>query len=64
MTVKDIILEAGGLTDAAYPQKIEIARLIYRDTVTSQDVRASEIIRYKRDRRFIISIKKCSIKTL
>ena len=44
MTVKDIILEAGGLTDAAYPQKIEIARLIYRDTVTSQDVRASEII--------------------
>jgi protein involved in polysaccharide export with SLBB domain len=44
MTVKDIILEAGGLTDAAFPQKIEIARLISRDTVTAQDVRASEII--------------------
>jgi len=44
MTVKDILLEAGGLTDAAYPQKIEIARLIYRLTVTAQDVRASEII--------------------
>jgi protein involved in polysaccharide export with SLBB domain len=44
MSLKDIILMAGGLTDAAYPQKIEIARLISRDTVTSQDVRASEII--------------------
>jgi len=44
LSLKDIILQAGGLTDAAYPQKIEIARLIYRDTVTSKDVRASEII--------------------
>lgn len=44
LTLKDIILQAGGLTDAAYPQKIEVARLIYRDTVTSKDVRASEII--------------------
>lgn len=44
LTLKDIILEAGGLTDAAYPQKIEVARLISRDTVTNKDVRASEII--------------------
>jgi protein involved in polysaccharide export with SLBB domain len=44
LTLKDIILQAGGLTDAAYPQKIEVARLINRDTVTTKDVRASEII--------------------
>lgn len=44
ITLKDLILQAGGLTDAAYPQKIEVARLISRDTVTNKDVRASEII--------------------
>lgn len=44
LTVKDIILQAGGLTDAAYPQKIEIARLVQRDTLTFADVRASDII--------------------
>ncbi len=44
LTLKDIILQAGGLTDAAYPQRIEVARLINRDTVTNKDLRASEII--------------------
>lgn len=44
MTLKDILLQAGGLTDAAYPQKIEVARLIKRDTLTAQDVRNSNII--------------------
>jgi protein involved in polysaccharide export with SLBB domain len=45
MTLKDIILQAGGLTDAAYPQKIEVARIINRDSITSKnDLRASEII--------------------
>ena len=44
LTLKDIILQAGGVTDAAFPQKIEVARLIKRDTLTSQDVRASKII--------------------
>ena len=44
MAVKDVILQAGGLTDAAYPQRIEVARLISRDTLTKQDVRASNII--------------------
>ncbi|HNP20420.1 MAG TPA: SLBB domain-containing protein [Panacibacter sp.] len=44
LTVIDVILQAGGLTDAAFPQKIEIARLIKRDTLTGQDVRASEVI--------------------
>lgn len=44
MSVKDVILQAGGLTDAAYPQRIEVARLISRDTLTKQDVRASNII--------------------
>ncbi len=44
LTLKDLILQAGGLTDAAYPQKIEVARLISRDTLTNKDVRSSEII--------------------
>ncbi len=44
LTLKDVILQAGGFTDAAFPQRIEIARLINRDTLTSQDVRASMII--------------------
>jgi protein involved in polysaccharide export with SLBB domain len=47
LTLKDIILQAGGFTDAAFPQRIEVARLIKRDTVTSQDVRASIIIEVK-----------------
>ncbi len=44
LTVKDLIFQSGGLTDAAYPQRIEVARLIKRDTLTNTDVRASEII--------------------
>ncbi|WP_158638363.1 SLBB domain-containing protein [Panacibacter ginsenosidivorans] len=44
LTLKDLVLQSGGLTDAAYPQKIEIARLIQRDTLTFADVRASDII--------------------
>ncbi len=44
LTLKDIILQAGGFTDAAFPQRIEVARLIRRDTLTAQDVRASQII--------------------
>jgi protein involved in polysaccharide export with SLBB domain len=44
LTLKDVILQAGGFTDAAFPQRIEVARLINRDTLTAQDVRASMII--------------------
>jgi protein involved in polysaccharide export with SLBB domain len=44
LTLKDVILQAGGFTDAAFPQKIEVARLIRRDTLTANDVRASMII--------------------
>ncbi|MDQ6757998.1 MAG: SLBB domain-containing protein, partial [Bacteroidota bacterium] len=44
LSVKDLILQSGGFTDAAYPQRIEIARVIKRDTLTAQDIRLSEII--------------------
>ena len=44
ITLKDLILQAGGFTYAAYPQRIEIARLIKRDTLISSDSRLSEII--------------------
>ena len=47
LTLKDVILQAGGFTDAAFPQRIEVARLIKRDTLTAQDVRASIIIEVK-----------------
>jgi protein involved in polysaccharide export with SLBB domain len=47
LTLKDVILQAGGFTDAAFPQRIEVARLINRDSLTAQDVRASMIIEIK-----------------
>ncbi|MEP6682006.1 MAG: SLBB domain-containing protein [Parafilimonas sp.] len=47
LTLKDVILQAGGFTDAAFPERIEVARLISRDTLTAQDVRASMIIEIK-----------------
>lgn len=43
LSLKDIILQAGGFTDAAY-KSIEIARLIKRDSIALTDNRASSII--------------------
>ena len=43
-SLKDLIIFAGGFTYAAYPQRIEIARLIKRDKLTTGDQRLSEII--------------------
>lgn len=43
LTLKDLILQAGGFTDAAY-KNIEIARLIRRDSITPTDNRASVVI--------------------
>jgi protein involved in polysaccharide export with SLBB domain len=43
LTLKDLILRAGGFTDAAY-KNIEIARLLKRDSIASTDNRASTII--------------------
>jgi protein involved in polysaccharide export with SLBB domain len=43
LTLKDLILQAGGFTDAAF-KNIEIARLIKRDSIESTDNRASSII--------------------
>jgi len=44
LTLKDLIVQAGGLTDAAY-KSVEIARLVQRDSLTATDTRASEVIR-------------------
>lgn len=44
LSLKDLIILAGGFTDAAKPQKIEISRMLIRDTLTSVDERASEVI--------------------
>lgn len=43
LTLKDLILQAGGFTDAAL-KNIEIARLIKRDSITASDTRVSSII--------------------
>jgi protein involved in polysaccharide export with SLBB domain len=43
LTLKDLIIQAGGFTDAAY-KSIEIARLIKRDSIEQKDFRAAEII--------------------
>ncbi len=43
LSLKDLILQAGGFTDAAF-KNIEIARLIKRDSISATDNRASTII--------------------
>jgi protein involved in polysaccharide export with SLBB domain len=43
LTLRDLILQAGGLTDAAF-KNIEIARLVKRDSVTTTDNRLSSIL--------------------
>lgn len=43
LTLKDLILQAGGFTDAAY-KNIEIARLIKRDSISVSDNRSNAII--------------------
>lgn len=42
LTLKDLIIQAGGFTDAAY-KNIEIARMIKRDSILIGDTRESEI---------------------
>ena len=44
LTLKDLILQAGGFTDAAF-KNIEIARLLKRDSIGATDNRLSTIIR-------------------
>jgi protein involved in polysaccharide export with SLBB domain len=44
LTLKDLILQSGGFTDAAF-KKIEIARILKRDSLTSTDNKASIILK-------------------
>lgn len=43
LTVKDLILQAGGFTDAAY-KNIEISRMIKRDSIALTDNRSAQMI--------------------
>lgn len=43
LTLKDLIIQAGGFTDAAY-QSVEIARLLRRDSLATNDKRTSILI--------------------
>ncbi len=49
LTLKDLIIQAGGFTDAAF-QSIEIARLLKRDSVATNDYRSSILINTNIDR--------------
>ncbi len=49
LTLKDLILQAGGFTDAAF-QSIEIARLLKRDSLPTNDNRTSILINTNIDR--------------
>ncbi len=46
LTLKDLIIQAGGFTDAAY-QSVEIARLLRRDSLAASDKRTSILINTK-----------------
>ncbi len=43
LTIKDLILQAGGFTDAAY-KNIEISRLLKRDSIAITDNRSADLI--------------------
>ncbi len=43
MTLKDLILLAGGFTDAALPQRIELARRIKSDSFNVKDTQVSQV---------------------
>lgn len=43
LNLKDLVFLAGGLTDAAYLNRVEIARFIRRDTLTAEDTRLTEV---------------------
>jgi len=44
MSLKDLILIAGGFTDAATPQRIEVARRLKKDSFNIHDIQAAEVI--------------------
>lgn len=44
MSLKDLILLAGGFTDAAIPQRIEVGRRLRRDTFNISDIQVSDVI--------------------
>ncbi len=44
ITLKDVILLAGGFTDAAAPQRIEIARRVKKDTIAPTDLEVAQVI--------------------
>ncbi len=43
MSLKDLVLQAGGFTDAAFPQRIEVARRIKKDNYSIEDTMVSQV---------------------
>jgi protein involved in polysaccharide export with SLBB domain len=50
MSLKDLLLQAGGLTDAAAPQQIEIARRLNSDSISLSNPRIAEVINVSSER--------------
>jgi protein involved in polysaccharide export with SLBB domain len=44
MSLKDLILLAGGFTDAAIPQRIEVARRVKNDFTDTSDIRTAQVL--------------------
>jgi protein involved in polysaccharide export with SLBB domain len=54
MSLKDLLFQAGGLTDAAAPQQIEIARRLNTDSVNISDQRIAQVIDIRSERDLLV----------
>lgn len=54
ISLKDLLFQAGGLTDAAAPQQIEIARRLNTDTSSSSEQRIAQVIDINSERDLLL----------
>jgi protein involved in polysaccharide export with SLBB domain len=62
LSLKDVILQAGGFTDAALPQTIEIGRIIKRNTLGPADIKVSDVIEVSNGDDFRLQAKNLGLK--
>ncbi len=62
LSLKDLIIMAGGFTDAALPQTIEIGRIIKRNTLSTTDIKVSDVIDVTDGDDFRLSAKNLNLK--
>jgi protein involved in polysaccharide export with SLBB domain len=54
ISLKDLLFQAGGLTDAAAPQQIEIARRLNTDTANASEQRIAQVIDISSERDLLL----------